>query len=79
MPETLFEVAVRATRECKTFVLKLRRDPSPAEIQLASILVVNGQVVKNRIGRLGPWEEVQKDLGGTPLEVVDLEVGRYPG
>jgi hypothetical protein len=78
MPESLFDVAARASRECKLFVLKLRREPTPAEAQLASILVVNGQVVKNRVGRLGPWDEVRKDFGGTPMEVVDLEVGRYP-
>ena len=72
MPETLHDKAARAASECKTFVLKMRREPSEAERRMAAILVVNGVVVKNRIGRLGTWDEIQKDLGGSPVEVVDL-------
>jgi len=68
----LLTIAANAAREGKMLVLKLSsREPTESEHRAASVLVVRGQVVKNRMSRLGSWSEVQKDLGGTPLEIVE--------
>jgi hypothetical protein len=69
---TLLDRACQARCDGKMLVLKLRRQPTDAEMKIAAIVVVNGKVVKNQVGRMGPWSEVQKDLGGTPVEVVTL-------
>ena len=69
---TLLDRACQARCDGKLLILKLRRDPTPSEMNLATVVVVHGNVVKNLVGRTGPWAEVQKDLGGTPVEVVTL-------
>jgi len=69
---TLHELANEALKERKILVLKLTREPSSAELQYASILVVNEVVVKNRFGRRGPWAQVQDDMGGTPIKLVEI-------
>lgn len=70
MPEDLLTIRSRTASEGKMLVLKLSREPTESESRTVDILVVRDQVVKNRVGRLGSWAEVQADLGGTPYEVV---------
>lgn len=55
--------AAKAAKAGKLLVVKVNgREPTVDEARMASVLLVNGKVVKNRFGRGGSWKEVKADL-----------------